>query len=125
MNTMNQTPTSQADIKAPPKQARAKTAPPIPNERIVHQVQRNPFLDWLIILVVSVTIAVILVWVGVSVYLDTGTRLDINPTGSPTGYKFPFSESTFQKVLTDFDDKAAERAAFMRSYAAPRDPSLP
>ena len=91
----------------------------------MHQVQRSPFVDWVIILALSALVAIILVGVGVSVYLGTGDTLSAPTSSAPKGTALPLSETALQNVLTDFDNRSAERASIVRGYNAPRDPSLP
>ncbi len=112
--------------KAEQKPAKkAKPILPIPRERIAHQVQRSPFLDWVIILAAAVVIAIVLVGVGVSVYLGTGTRLSAPAADAPRSSALPLNQAALDKVLTSFDSKSSERAALRTGYTAPRDPSLP
>ncbi len=122
MNPMN---TPEKTTASPQQAAKQKAMLPIPKERILHQIQRSPFIDWLIILAVGTVIAVILVGVGVSVYLDTGTRLSAPPSNAPRSAALPLNNAVLQKVLTKFDGREAERADIIRSYSAPSDPSLP
>jgi len=122
---MNNTQPAQEAPKTPTKQAPAKLQTVIPRERLVHQVQRNAFLDWLIVLIASCSLALVLVGVGVSVYLGTGERLSAPATNSLSGSRSPLDIAKLQKTLSEFDARAAERDSLIRSYGAPRDPSLP
>ncbi len=98
---------------------------PIPRERLAHQIQRSPFVDWVIILSSAAFIATVLVAVGVYVYLETGTRLSAPASISSQGGALPLDIAALQSVLTRFDARSTERAALIRSYGAPKDPSLP
>ena len=103
----------------------ASTPPLIPSERFVHQMQRSPFLDWIIILSTAVTLAIILVGVGVSVYLGTGDSISAPAASAPQNSALPLSVNALQRVLSDFDTRAAQHASLTKSYDAPKDPSLP
>ncbi len=111
--------------EAAAREAKKAAAHQTPHERITHQLQRNPFLDWAIILASSVILALALVAVGVYVYLDTGVRLDAPSNGQKTFSHAPIDVNALQGVLGEFDARAAERAALGKGYNGPIDPSLP
>ncbi|MGC9605402.1 MAG: hypothetical protein ABSF56_01420 [Minisyncoccia bacterium] len=99
--------------------------PAAPRESLAHKISRDPFLDWLFILTATLLIALSLVVEGLYVYLDTEARLSSTRPLSTRTARTAIDTNALQQVLDRFDDRAAERAALVKGYSAPKDPSLP
>jgi hypothetical protein len=104
------------------KKAKSATAP---RESLAHKISRDPYLDWLLILTTTLLVALGLVIAGLYVYLDTEARLSSALPPSARTIKMAIDIDALQQVLNRFDDRAAERAALIKGYSAPEDPSLP
>lgn len=91
----------------------------------MHEISTDPFLDWLMILGVSIAVALVLVGAGVSVYLDSRARIQA-PLPAP-GHKqaLPLDREALEKVRGIYADRAGERSAILRRWDFPADPSLP
>ncbi|MCX6716202.1 MAG: hypothetical protein NT077_04300 [Candidatus Taylorbacteria bacterium] len=98
---------------------------PVPKGRLAHQLSNDPFLDWVIILIIFLILIVTLVGVGISVYLGMRRELMSTETVQTRKSALPISETALDKVLDEFSRNSGERAVILRSYNAPRDPSLP
>jgi hypothetical protein len=90
-----------------------------------HQIATDPFLDWILILACSAGVALILVGVGVSVYLDSRDRLEAPVTVPLRSQALPLDEAALSKALKSFDDRADARSRVLHGFTVPRDPALP
>ncbi len=107
------------------KQSGIQGTRPVPRGSMAHRLSSDPFLDWVIILIVALIVALALVGVGTSVYLGDRSSF-MNPEAVQTNKAaMPIDEILLDKVLGGFDSNSEERAAILRNYSAPRDPSLP
>lgn len=91
----------------------------------LHVVVNDPFLDWLIILILAFVTVLTLVAVGASVYLDTGARLSTPPPAAHRSGMSKVNTEMLGDILEEFDARARERALPARAFSAPKDPSLP
>jgi hypothetical protein len=89
---------------------------------LVHRVARDPYVDWVIIFASSIVIAVALVILSICAYLnmDSNSASAITQNGSTA----TIDTKALMKVLGKFDDRATERAALLRGYNGPSDPSM-
>ncbi len=86
----------------------------------------DPFIDWSIILALSVVAAAILVAVGASVYVDGAAELASPPQISPAiSQASHFDIQSLDRITGAFDARAAERVLLDKAYSGPPDPSLP
>jgi hypothetical protein len=97
----------------------------VPRESLAHKISRDPYLDWLLILTSALLVALGLVVAGLYMYLDIEARLSSALPPSARTAKMAIDINALQQVLNKFDDRAAERAALIKGYNAPKDPSLP
>lgn len=98
---------------------------PVPRGSLPHRLSSDPFLDWVIILIAALIAALALVGVGTSVYLGDRSSF-MNPKAAQTNKAImPIDEALLDETLGRFDANSEERAAIIRNYSAPRDPSLP
>ncbi len=97
---------------------------PVPKGSLAHQLSSDPFLDWVMILVLALILAAALVAGGVSVYLGTGATLGANES-VPVKPPVVFDEAALVRALTSFEDMTKRRERIRANYDAPSDPSLP
>lgn len=91
---------------------------------LLHEIATDPFLDWIMILCISLAVALVLVGTGVSVYLDSRARIE---TQAPlTGHRpaLPLDKALLGKTLDLYDGRAVLRGAILRRWDFPADPSL-
>ena len=94
--------------------------------RYVNKIGNDPFVDWILILSVSLLIAFILIGVGAYIYVDTQSQLSGSGTVSPTSIaNTHFDVQNLKKIITTFDARATERVSLGKGYVGPSDPSLP
>lgn len=92
---------------------------------IGHMIATDPFLDWILILTISLAVAFILVGVGVSVYLDSRARIEGPASSTVRKPALPLDKTSLDKALQRFEDRVQERSAVLRHWNVPIDPSLP
>ncbi len=85
---------------------------------------RDPFVDWISILSISFVTAVVLVALGISVYLDTQSRLDAE-AGAVSPAHAAFDPALLTSILGDADMRASIRSDRAAHYSIAPDPSLP
>ena len=106
------------------KQPRLKESRSLRRERL-HEVSRNPFMDWAIIFTIGAAIAVALAVSG-AFYLEsaanslTGTA----PMAPSTEANATIDTTALSKVLGGFDARAAERTSLLQGYSGSKDPSI-
>lgn len=101
-----------------------KSTLPVMKGGVGHQIATDPFLDWVIILVVGLVIAAALVGVGVYVYFETQRTLVAADATAATKPALPFDRALLDKVLHEYGTRSAERSAIIKSFNAPKDLSL-
>lgn len=89
-----------------------------------HRLVSDPFLDWVLIFSFALVAMMALVGVGIYVYLLTGAKLDAEVAPAKPA-AMPLDEAKLGSVLREFDSRAEHTTAILRTYSAPRDPSLP
>jgi len=97
----------------------------VPGERFTHRLYSDPFLDWVLVLIVAVVIAVLLVAVDVSVYLGTSAHLNAPAPSATVRTSQAIDTVLLQKTVDAFNNRAADHSALEKGYSASADPSLP
>lgn len=98
---------------------------PVPKGSLAHQIYSDPFLDWVIIVMLSVAAALVLVVAGTSVYLEIKENLAASEIFPGEKAVTLIDTAALDKVLQEFERRSQERYSVLRGYVAPRDPSLP
>lgn len=98
---------------------------PIPKSKLGHEIRNDPFLDWALILGLTLVVSLGLVAVSVSMYLDVSARLSKPSVGVAKINRSAIDVAALDQVLSDYEARARERDSIIRGYSAPRDPSLP
>jgi len=96
----------------------------IPKRRLSYQLSTDPFLDWVIVLIVGMIFTLALVGVGISVYLGTEKGLSTE-TAIPSDVTLPFDGVLLDRTLRELDQISVERKSITEHYKVSRDPSLP
>lgn len=91
----------------------------------MHVIVNDPFLDWMIIIVLAFVTVIALVALGAYVYVGTAARLSAAPPTVPRIDMSRINTKALGDVLEEFDGRAAERALPAKAFIAPKDPSLP
>ena len=91
---------------------------------IVHQVARDPYIDWVIIFSFSFTVAVLLVVVGVYTYIDLNKQLDSSTKAGTKAATAIIDTKQLSKALDQFDSRATEHDGLLKSYSGSTDPSI-
>lgn len=89
----------------------------------LHEISRDAFSDWALIVTIFITIALILVMTGFLSYIRLKERLQGSSGIDPVIVR-TINEQELGKVLTTFEIRASERAAAAKGYNGPGDPSL-
>lgn len=102
-----------------------KTTRPELKGSLPHQLATDPFLDWVIILSISLFVSIALVGVGIKVYFDTESALSADQSYADKKTPLPLDESVLTKVINQYSTRSAEYSAIRRSAIDTEDPSLP
>lgn len=97
-----------------------------PNLSVVesmHEIGRNPFVDWILILFISCVIAILLVLGGISLYgrVVSGDIQSPDVTNSSTIKVFNVND--LSDIIGRFDAKKDLELQARRGYSGPSDPS--
>jgi NAD(P)H-hydrate repair Nnr-like enzyme with NAD(P)H-hydrate dehydratase domain len=95
-----------------------------PQDSFVHRVANDPYLDWLILVIVAVVIAGIVIGTGFISYQSTQDKLSA-PLSTDSGARpVLFDADAMAKTLKTFQARAEEQSTLIKGYAGVADPSL-
>jgi hypothetical protein len=83
-----------------------------------------PHMDWVLILILGVLITGALVTAGFYSYVHVGSVLTSSVSQGTSTAAVSIDPAMIDHVLKQYEDRAKERSALMKSYAGPTDPSL-
>lgn len=87
----------------------------------LHQVSRDPYIDWSIIFSITAVIAIALVSFGFLTFKNAMDRLQADSfSSSATPVKF--DSKALSDLLSKFDARTAERTKLEKGYDGPGDP---
>jgi len=89
----------------------------------LHLISRDPYVDWSLILAVTVLASLAFIVLGFLTFEAATTRLDQSSL-SPAATPVTFNEKALSDLLAAFDKRAAERTTLLKAYDGPGDPSL-
>ena len=89
---------------------------------IIHRVARDPYVDWAVITAVSVLVGAALVILSIRVFLDMDSQTAPEAAGKVSSVVI--DTKPLMTILGQYDDRAAERAALLKGYDGPGDPSI-
>ncbi|MDE2040976.1 MAG: hypothetical protein KGI59_01120 [Patescibacteria group bacterium] len=90
---------------------------------LAHQMGRDPYADWMMILAVSLMVAVALIGTGVSTYVSMGAKL-VASSQPKTATASTIDTDRLTRVLGQWNDRTAESLQVVRGYSGPGDPSM-
>ncbi len=93
-------------------------------DSLMHRVSNDPFLDWLILIIIASILSVLAIGSGFLVYNDTQTRLDTPAAADPSTRQVLFDADALSRTLRDFNIRAEEQRSLMKGYTGVADPSL-
>jgi hypothetical protein len=85
---------------------------------------RDAYADWSIMLAAAFIVACGLAVAGYFSYSSVGERLSAEMTVSPSASATPFDPAALSRLMVRLDASDADRAAALKGYAGPGDPSL-
>lgn len=90
----------------------------------VQEIGRNAFVDWLIILIISVGTAIVLICGGLYLYWQISSgNFQVTEAKSETGQNI-FNKKDFETVVARFQSREDMSEQIKRGYRGPADPSL-
>ena len=89
----------------------------------MHQISRDPYIDWSIIFSISAVIAIILAFLGFLTFRNAMHDLEAD-SSSTASTPVKFDAKTLSDLLLKFDARTAERAKLEKAYDGPGDPSI-
>jgi hypothetical protein len=90
---------------------------------LLHRFSRDAFTDWTVIFILSFGLAIFLIGLGASTYLNLEQSLADRETMAKTSSTITIDTKSLDAILNDFDARAAARADLLRGYSGPADPS--
>lgn len=98
--------------------------PNIPVKKLFQEVGRNAFVDWILILLVNVSTAIVLVLGGVYLYwLISSGNFRVN-TATEAKEEGIFDMKSFNTVLKEIENREDNSERIKMGYRGPSDPSL-
>ena len=86
-------------------------------------IGRDPFVDWVLIIAVSVVLALLLVYIGVVIYFDTDRDVNKSIEKLPVNISDIADVKSLNVVIDNFENRQAERARLSKGYGDIGDPS--
>lgn len=90
----------------------------------MHRVANDPYLDWSLLVLISVVFSGIVIGIGIISYGWTQDRLEAPSTMDNSAKQALFDVEAMSRVLDNFDDRSVERANLRKGYTGVADPSL-
>lgn len=92
--------------------------------KIIKEIGRNPHIDWITILFVTLVITSVLAFLSYSLYnaVTSGSIQGGEAPVAPSTSKL--NEKVISTVINNFDKKAELREKVMTGYSGPTDPSI-
>ncbi len=92
--------------------------------KIIKEIGRNPHIDWVFVLFISLIIFVTLGFFSVTLYKDvTNGSIQVGEVPSSTSFK-KINEKTITDVIEKFSDKEELSREARRGYSGETDPSI-
>lgn len=88
-----------------------------------HKFLNNPYLDWVIIILISTMLSLICIGIGFKNYFNVQKRLN-EPLPDIKSSPIIFNSEELTKVLKQYDNQALEKTNFLKGYRGVSDPSL-
>jgi hypothetical protein len=89
-----------------------------------HRIANDPYLDWMMLVIIAVILAGVLIGVGFISYNDTQIRLSSPTTGGTGVHQSLFDTEAMNRTLKTFSARADEQATLIKGYSGVADPSL-
>jgi hypothetical protein len=91
-----------------------------------HLIGNDPFVDWVFIFSVSITVSIVVILVGTCAYADGARELaSAPPVAVADDASVNFDAHELSSIVGTFDARATERLLLSQGYSGPSDPSLP
>jgi len=91
---------------------------------VFRRIGKDAYVDWLIIVLVSVAIAATLSIRGWITYVNVSGALANKNSSAANAKAMPLDTHEFDLILNDFDNRAKLRLDMQKGYSGPVDPSL-
>jgi hypothetical protein len=91
------------------------------------RISRDPFVDWIFMLIVAIAIVAILTIFGVSAYVDVGVAMTKTPDQGSAQLKKPIDQGSLDSFIKTMKLRAGKTASVINNTGdvhIPRDPSL-
>jgi hypothetical protein len=87
-------------------------------------VGHDPYIDWLLILVLGVLVTVALVAAGALSFMRVGETLSQVTTAATSTSSSVIDQGMLEHILGQYEARARERSDLIKGYKGPLDPSL-
>lgn len=98
--------------------------PSLSLSRTVGEIGKNPFVDWILVLAITVSFAIILILGGVYLYWQVTTGVIQAPSDPSLTASRKFDQKSLSGAIDRMEAKEAATAAAKRGYSGAPDPSL-
>lgn len=90
----------------------------------LREIGRNPFVDWMIILLISATVAVLMTLGGINLYIRVASG-DIRSSDAANSSSVKiFNKKDLTETISQFDMKKTLELQVKRGYSGPSDPAI-
>lgn len=93
------------------------------HDPFTHRIANDPYLDWRLLVAVTVILSCAGAFIGFISYRDVKSRLSA-PVSSSVGSQAFFNTELFSKTMRSYDARADEYEMLLRGYSGVADPSL-
>ncbi len=95
-----------------------------PHDSIRHRIANDPYLDWLIMVVVASVMSLVCIGVGLISYQSVRRQLGAPVDASAQQPRALFDRQSLDRALREFGARADEQSSLLKGYAGVADPSL-
>ncbi len=93
-------------------------------DSFAHRVANDPYLDWLLLVIIAVVLSGIVIGIGFISFNTTRARLDAPVVAGSSAYRSLFDTEAMNRTLKTFNTRADEHSALLKGYGGVADPSL-
>ena len=90
----------------------------------IGEIGKNPFVDWIVVLIVTVLVATVLIVGGAYLYWQVTTGVIQSSGDGSLSTPRRFDQKSLSAAIDRMEVKEAASAAAKRGYSGPSDPSL-
>ena len=95
-----------------------------PQDPFMHRIANDPYLDWLILIIIAVILSGIVIGTGLIRYQEVQDRISAPVVLSALSPNRLLDGESMSRIIKAFSARATEHAALLKGYTGVADPSL-